>query len=125
MSLLSARNLILPMTERKQVISILLIAFFFGVYRLAGGGISIVSRSAPPTIQTEPRTIAPKTIEQQPIARTVAPRKAQPQPEVMEDDDILQGILGDGASKRAPSRRDAAPADAGQLDDIEKSLGLR
>ena len=121
MSLLSARNLILPMTERKQVISIVLIAFFFGIYRLAGGGISIVSRNAPPSVRTETRAVAPRAGEQAVAPRAVAPRKAPKQPEVAEDDDLLQGILGSGATKRAPTRE----TDDGQLDDIEKSLGLR
>ncbi len=125
MSLISARNFILPMTERKQVITILLIAFFFGIYRLAGGGISIVSRRAPET-RVEPRAVMPSTYEAPETAppRATAPKRAPKQPVAQSDDDILGDILGNGTSRRPTSPPERA-TDNGQLDDIEKTLGLR
>jgi len=125
MSLLSARNFILPMTERKQVITILLIAFFFGIYRLAGGGISIVSRRAPES-RVETRSSLPSTYEAPEAAppRAAAPKRAPKQPIAQSDDDILGDILGNGSSRR-PSTQPERATDNKQLDDIEKTLGLR
>lgn len=119
MSLLSAKNFLGPIIDKRNLVTIVLVASFFAVYRLSGGKVH--------------GPIDPSQLEVAPIEQALeldalspgAGRRAIPAEVEQGSEDILREVRSARGTTSA-SRKAEAPADAGAgLDDIERSLGLR
>ena len=139
MSLISTRSFIAPLLDKRNLITILLVAIFFGVFRWAGGGVSTSS------IDKSKAKVEKQKVEQIDASAlfgtnefsSLDPReevknlslsgttpkasaKARPK-EGLSEEDVLKLIAP--KKKEAPRKKEFEAGES--LDDIERSLGLR
>lgn len=145
MSLINIKNFVEPIIDKRNLVTIILIAGLFGMIRLSGGTAGTVDRT-----REAPRTTQPRSVERVPVAETSRGDFARTRSEVgrtVMDELRENDPLGNqGSSARRPSdtrtrdpfidsaRRAPAPQKkevkkptrgSEGLDDIEKQLGLR
>ncbi|RMD88145.1 MAG: hypothetical protein D6808_00205 [Candidatus Dadabacteria bacterium] len=107
----SARSFVAPFMYKRNLIAIILVALFFGIYRLSGGGIESRSRYG-------------RYREYTPIKKEYNRRgyTAERKLSVSGKRALLDDLLREGRdSAKAPD----SGGSASKLDEIERSLGLR
>lgn len=115
MALISTKNLVTPLTNMVNIITVLLLAICFAVLRLSGAAVSV--QPAGTTSRGETRE-ALKPVE--------LPQRNQDSSEIFRP---APRVLGSNeqrntqVSKTQPSNNDARPGK--NLDEIEKMLGIR
>jgi hypothetical protein len=107
MSFLSVNNMIAPVTNKTNLVTIILVATLFGLYRYAGGQIEFRPEI---NMNDAPTTISSEILDES--------EGGGGNEETSDLDEML------GSAKSGSSHRRAAGSDS-DLDDIEKSLGLK
>ena len=110
----SVKLLIAPLLDQRNMVVIILVAIFFGVYRMSGGGMQIKSRQLRQNKRTFFNKKTPKVNYNSNIPKRgkYSNRKAN----------LLDDILKD--NDRKPVKQKGTQSSS-KLDNIEKSLGLR
>lgn len=115
MSLISAKNLVAPLTNKVHLMSLVLVAVGFAFLRYSGGSISLEERS-------QTRNVRSKNV------RTINKNAADPtQNSRSRVDELFNSVSPMGKKQKEPKKIKKVPPkrkDSGSLAEIEKSLGM-
>jgi len=114
MSLISTKNFLAPFSNTVNLVTIIVIALLFGIYRLSGGGVFTAERSVrvPSALQNQQQLLYQRQEAQIPDQRVPVQKQASKDPFT----DLLK--------PSAPKKVFENPG-SDDLNDIEKQLGLR
>lgn len=140
MSLISLENLLEPLTNKVHLVAIILVMFVFAILRFNGGGFSIqkietprlhgAKRSEERLLREKIREAAAAPVKQ--VGATAPAAKSRKREHFM--DKILREDRGEPVRQAAPpvqrrsksvTQRKNAPTAEENLEDIERSLGLK
>jgi hypothetical protein len=147
MSIFNPSHLVTPLLDKRNLIAILLIAGFFGIFRLADGGIEVRDVSDRGALdgndydRGSDRTVTPRDTDRTRNSiediRSVTPgreaalleermRRQQGQNAATKTRAVERGrVLDELTTPKQVSETESSPNKATRLADIEKSLGLR
>ena len=108
-----AESLIAPFFEKRNLVTIIIVAVFFGVYRFSGGAVSTKTR----TLGQSDKSYFSSPFEKSDSVSPAGDLEALTRPEPNRG--LLDNMLQD------PEPKKQAPERGTRLDEIEKSLGLR
>ena len=145
--MISPQHFLAPLTEKRNLILIFLIALFFSIFRLSGGGVTTAPRnvlergtdaSAAPEVDlssgisddfSDLNGITPKAdikrAERQRTSddRVVEQTARRSAPSAAQED--LLGSMRRAGTESRPSAKEGTPNNKSKLAEIERSLGLR
>jgi hypothetical protein len=134
MSLINIKNFVQPVVDKRNLVTIVLIAGLFGIIRLSGGKAgmagsdrrisdetphSAISKEVAPDIGVSTKGVEKSSSSPQPLAKS----KSKPAERVRGGDPLIDGVIGD-TERAEPKKKGNKPAN-GRLDDIEETLGMR
>lgn len=123
MGVISARSLVAPFIDKKNLITIILIGVFFVVYRLSGGSIerSSTQSRAIPQVAPAGKSFFESFIEDDKVSPAKDLQQLRPEKDTNNTrDNFLADIMQN--EKNEATSKGTSPS---QLDEIERSLGLR
>lgn len=126
MSLISIRSFAAPFTNKVHLVTIIVVAMLFTVYRLSGGGAEIVNKSEVKKLRATSEVELPDTASSFSLRdeEAVPQEMAQPRKQLTEPaDDLDKKIMNSRSPEQAA--QETKPSKDDSLADIERSLGLR